>query len=61
MVLGDTDKIEVLETTKDDRFKQLYDRNIDVLIAFDTHTIEREVHEVRELNASTHMRTWTLC
>ena len=46
VVLGDPDKIKRVFVTKEDRFSQLLDRQVDLLLLGDMHTLEREVQEV---------------
>lgn len=46
VVLGDPTKISSIHVTAKDRFIQLRDRHIDVLIWGDGLTVEREVFEV---------------
>lgn len=50
VVLGDQKKIEYVQVTKENRFAQLNDRKIDLLVNFDSHTLKREVSEVSTFN-----------
>ena len=47
VLLGNPDDFTAVAVTGSTRFQELNDRNIDVLIWGDTHTLEREVREVR--------------
>ena len=51
VVLGDPKKIELVPTNVANRFQMLHDRSIDLQCDSVTHTIEREVREVRGLFA----------
>ena len=46
VVLGDPTKFEIFEATYSTRFDKLNNREVDLLMAGVSHTIEREVREV---------------
>lgn len=46
-VLGPDGKAELIDVTSVTRFAALANRSIDVLMYGDTHTMERDFHEVR--------------
>lgn len=46
VVLGDPAKINIVNVTIEDRFIQLHERRLDVLIFGGTYSLEREVVEV---------------
>ncbi|KAL7547496.1 hypothetical protein ACHAWF_018338 [Thalassiosira exigua] len=45
VILGDPDKVEGVPVTWENRFEKLRDRETDVQIQLETHTLEREVRE----------------
>ena len=59
MIFGSPESIETVATTIGSRFRKLNDREVDVLVRMDTHTIAREVQEVRFhcVRLPVHMRT----
>lgn len=48
VLLGNPESFEEVEVTGNNRWQMLHQRKIDILAYGDTHTIEREVKEVRE-------------
>ena len=47
VIFGNPDNITPIPVTATDRFQQLNDRSVDVLLSLVTHTVEREIREVR--------------
>ena len=49
MIFGDPNRYEPVNSTYQSRFHQLNNRELDLLLQADSHTLEREVREVRSL------------